>query len=280
VLRQFDIRAAAYLELVENMESQEAFMIALDEFRRHAWLEHTGYPLETLSPMPGDRQFEAITRRVAHWLHESYKRLIPAPSGRSSIEEAEPTHVDIAVITIREDEFRAVLHYLTQGKPIKHGNRSYMIGSVTAQNGDLYRLAVLRSVEQGHNAAQDAARDIIQDLDARWLALVGIGGAISDTEFTLGDVVVASRLHDFTVSALIEDSPTQFANQGGPMKKEVQDLVALLPGLRLGEWNTEAAIGLKCPRVDMEPDHFYGSNEWKQRTERALNERFGPRATR
>src|SRR5689334_19295408 len=44
VLRQLNIRAAAYLELVENMESQESFMTVLHGLEWQAWQEYTGFP--------------------------------------------------------------------------------------------------------------------------------------------------------------------------------------------------------------------------------------------
>src|ERR1017187_4051168 len=37
VLRLLDIRATAYLQLVMDMQSQEAFMVVLNELRRQAW---------------------------------------------------------------------------------------------------------------------------------------------------------------------------------------------------------------------------------------------------
>jgi hypothetical protein len=50
VLRLIDIRAAAYVQLVTDMESQEAFMTVLNEFGRQAWLDLTGRPIEVLQP--------------------------------------------------------------------------------------------------------------------------------------------------------------------------------------------------------------------------------------
>jgi hypothetical protein len=38
----FDIRSNAYLELVTDMNSQEAFMAILGEFARKAWEQYTG----------------------------------------------------------------------------------------------------------------------------------------------------------------------------------------------------------------------------------------------
>src|SRR5262249_26017185 len=109
---------------------------------------------------------------------------------------------------------------------------------------DYYLVACAPSLEQGGGYAQDAARDIIEDLDPNLLLLVGIAGAVPDTEFTLGDVVVAKRLHDFSVGAAIEGQTFQASNQGGPMHKLVQNLLVPLPALkkRLGDWNSPATM--------------------------------------
>src|ERR1700686_5020974 len=45
-LRIFDIRSNAYLGLVTDMKSQEAYMTILGEFARNAWEQYTGYPNE------------------------------------------------------------------------------------------------------------------------------------------------------------------------------------------------------------------------------------------
>src|SRR5580700_10135526 len=88
VLRLLDIRAAAYLQLVTDMESQEAFMTVLSELCRHAWLEFTGHPIEVLQPLPGDRQLNILNERVGHWLGEGYKRLMPSATGPGLGEDA------------------------------------------------------------------------------------------------------------------------------------------------------------------------------------------------
>ena len=77
VLRLLGIRAAAYLKLVENMESQEAFMATVNEFGSKAWEEYTGYPPEVLQPSAGDKQFHAIQQSVGDWIGKGYKVLIP-----------------------------------------------------------------------------------------------------------------------------------------------------------------------------------------------------------
>ncbi len=190
--------------------------------------------------------------------------------------------VDIAVVTTREDEHEAVLRRLPEQEVVRFKHRTYAIGTVRNQNGGPYRVAVLRALEQGPNAGQDTARDAIEDLDPRWLALVGIGGAVPDSEITLGDVVVATRLHDFAVGALIEGFAPQFVNQGGPMKREVQDLIASLPALKplLAGWESEGSIGSPRPAVDLRPDNFYGSDEWRERVRLAVTACFDSSSAR
>jgi len=179
--------------------------------------------------------------------------------------------VDFGVITIREDEYSAVYERLGDTTPFSGLNRTYVTADVANRSGETYRVALLRCIEQGPTAAQNAARDLIDDLDPRWLAVVGIAGAFPDGEFTLGDVVVASRLHDFTVGAYLEDA-LEFVDQGGPMATRAQDLAAVLPGLQnqMQGWQAPAAIQAKRPAVDLSPRKFYGSATWKRDTARAL----------
>jgi nucleoside phosphorylase len=192
-------------------------------------------------------------------------------------EAASRGKIDVAIITIREDENRAVLNRVADRRLIRRKNRTYSVGVVDNAEGGQYTVAVLRTLEQGPNAAQDATRDAIEDLDPRLIVVAGIAGAVPDTEFTLGDVVIASRLHDFTVAAFGEGVPPRFVNQGGPMKKEVQDLVALLPALdtQLAGWNAEDRIGVLRPGVDLSEANFYGDDDWRKDTRSSLHRFFG-----
>ena len=185
--------------------------------------------------------------------------------------------VDVAAITIREDEYRALSSRLDGRSIVPGPNRTYTIGKVKRSNGPDCTLAVVRMTEQGPGQAQDTARDVIEDLHPRWLALVGIGGGLPDSEFTLGDVIIATRLHDFTVGAYLQDSAQQFTNMGGPMTKLVQDLAGLLPGLdsQIAGWETESALGVSRPQVSLEDTNFYGSTEWISKARGSLERVFG-----
>src|SRR5207253_11371411 len=76
----------------------------------------------------------------------------------------QPT-VDIGILTIRDDEFRAVLQAFTHDHRIYKGRyREYTLRTADAGLGASYRLAILRQIEQGNGEAQEAARDLIDDV--------------------------------------------------------------------------------------------------------------------
>ncbi len=163
-----------------------------------------------------------------------------------------------------------------------HGeHRSYIISQVPLSNDDYYLVAIVRSFEQGQGHSQDVARDIIEDLDPQWLILVGIAGGVPAEEFTLGDVVAASRLIDFSVSAVHEGKPNEYASSGGPTHRKVLDCLMLIPALndRLGSWNSEQSIGMAKPLVELLPNNFYGDEDWKKKVEHSLTRHFGTSAS-
>lgn len=184
--------------------------------------------------------------------------------------------VDFGIITIREDEFAAVLDRFP---PEQHarGRRRYSICHVQAGFGEAYLVAVVRCPSQGNGEAQNVARDMIDDLDPQWLVLVGIAGSVPDDEFTLGDVVVATRVYDFCVQATLQDRPSEFSIAGGGMHPNVQALVAHLPAMRaqLEGWNEESSISKPRPRANLRASNFYGSPAWQAKTKAALKTHFG-----
>lgn len=178
---------------------------------------------------------------------------------------------DVVVIVIREDEQRAILQRLPRATPLIKERGSYMIADVPASMaGVVYRVAVVRAQEQGQSEAQFAAQNAIEDLHPQWLAVVGIAGAVPDTEFGLGDVVLASRVHDFSISAAVEDAGghrrTEYANQGGPMMRVIGKVINLLPSIvnAASNWSDTNSISAPRPPIDVTEDSFYGSDAWKR----------------
>jgi hypothetical protein len=73
------MRAEAYLGLVDDMKSQEAFMTVLNSLGAQAfgeYMRYMGYDPHLVQPVPGDPQVDAIGQRVTHWVGERYKLLV------------------------------------------------------------------------------------------------------------------------------------------------------------------------------------------------------------
>lgn len=187
--------------------------------------------------------------------------------------------VDFALIAIREDEFAAVLHYFPPTKEAKGQHRTYEISDFETADGSIYRAAIFCSLEQGHSAAQAAASDVISDLDPAWIVLVGIAGAVPETEFSLGDVVLSTRVIDFSITAALADGAKETAHRGAPAHKAVQNFVSRLPALksRLGDWNHLSKLGVIIPPISIEEGLAHITDDvWKDKLRRSLKHRFEP----
>jgi nucleoside phosphorylase len=188
--------------------------------------------------------------------------------------------VDVGIITVREDEFRAVLKRFPARSLVRGGSQFYQYARVGPPAGPELGVAVVRCLEQGQGFAQSVTRDLLDDLNPPWLFLVGIGGGVPRSDYSLGDVMLASRLNDFSVSAASEDQAPQFSGGGGPMHPEVENLLAHLPALarQLQGWNRQRAIGSKKPGVvipaDLTAECYYGDDRWKRSVQSSLRANF------
>lgn len=147
-----------------------------------------------------------------------------------------------------------------------------------------YTVAILRCTEQGNGEAQAAARDLLEDLAPAWILVVGIAGGVPAREFSLGDVVVSTRIVDFSVEAVLKDHSREYALAGGPLLPVAAKLAADIPAMvqdgELDVWNNEATIGMQLPRVEIADDKFYGDDAWKKDVRETIERRFGARSLR
>lgn len=193
--------------------------------------------------------------------------------------------VDFGIITVREDEYLAVLQRLRPERMVS-GRQTYSLTRLRTTNEGEYLIACVRCVEQGTSEGQKVASNLIEDLDPTWILLVGIAGSVPDYEYTLGDVVLATRLHDFSVSASIEDASgqakQQFSVKGGPMHPDIQKLLGALPALEMffEPWNTPEAISIPRPQVSPAAKYFYGDADWKSKIRECLKRYFGTKSIR
>jgi len=186
-----------------------------------------------------------------------------------------PPVVDIGILTIRDDEFRAVLEVFPDDHTIYRGrHREYTLRTAEAGPGTRYRLAVLRQIEQGNGEAQEAARDLIDDLQPSLLLVVGIAGGLPSDDISLGDVVLSTRVHDFSVEARKFEEQTTYNVGGGPIAKEIAAGVANLSARKSeldGWW---ADLPAK-PVVGLGPGRLYGPKRWQVQVREKLRVHFG-----
>jgi nucleoside phosphorylase len=184
--------------------------------------------------------------------------------------------VDIGIVTIRDDEFRAVLAAFPDSAGTFKGartQREYALRWADAGHGARYRLAVLRQIEQGNGEAQSAARDLIEDLTPQLILVVGIAGSVPSADVTLGDVVLSTRIHDFTVEARSAGQDPTYSTTGGSVAKALATAIANLPAreAELGDWTT----GLPGqPPVSWGAKELYGPAEWQDALRAKLQSRY------
>jgi nucleoside phosphorylase len=183
--------------------------------------------------------------------------------------------IDIGILTIRDDEFRAVLDAYPGGHGIHRGrHREYTLRTTDAGEGKRYRVAILRQIEQGNGEAQEAARDLIDDLQPSLLLVVGIAGGLPSDDISLGDVVLSTRVHDFSLEARKFEEATTYNVGGGPIAKSIAAGVANL-GAReseLGDWWSELP---SKPSVSLAPSRLYGPPKWQREVRNKLQAHYG-----
>jgi nucleoside phosphorylase len=190
--------------------------------------------------------------------------------------------VDYGIITIREDEFNAVLDRLPTRSTVKAGRQLYEFDRVPVDGGGERGVAVVRCPSQGQRVAQSVTGHMIRDLEPRVLLLVGIAGGVPSDDFSLGDVLLASRLHDFSVTAALEGGTSQLNVGGGPVHRIVEKLLAHLQALlrRMPDWNTNESIRHPAPGVTIPADvnaaDVYGPEDWKKKVINSLQRHFPP----
>jgi nucleoside phosphorylase len=201
---------------------------------------------------------------------------IPAP-------DLDPSpKVDIGIVTIRDDEFRAVLAVFPDSGGTFKGartQREYTLREADAGKGARYRLAVLRQIEQGNGEAQSAARDLIEDFAPQLILVVGIAGGVPAADVTLGDVVLSTRIHDFAVEARSAGEDPTYSTTGGPIAKALAAAIANLPAreAELGDWSAELPAQ---PHVSWSASELYGPREWQDALRTKLQHRYGGETAR
>lgn len=190
--------------------------------------------------------------------------------------------IHAAIMTIRTDEYEEMEAKLGEVRPVS-GKNSYKYAELTSEDGRPISVVLTRVVGQGNTKAQAVASRIINELDPAWIILVGIAGGVPDNEFSLGDVVLATYLHDFSLTAATEQGVTR-QSAGGDMHQDVERFLSTRAiggdGKRLKElagFNTDSELAshpVVYPATIPKGKRFYGSPSFQKKVERSIDVRF------
>lgn len=187
--------------------------------------------------------------------------------------------MDIGIITIRDDELRALLGvFPSRAGTFQGASREYTLRHADAGNGEQYTVTVLRQVEQGNAEAQDAARDLIDDLAPRLVLVVGIAGGAPSDDLKLGDVILSTRIEDFTVEARGFGQSLMYAATS-PVEKALAASIADLAVREdeMGDWTADLP---PQPAVrSTRKGQLYGPPEWQRSVRATLEHHYGKGAT-
>ncbi len=188
----------------------------------------------------------------------------------------------IGIITIKEEEYRAILDKFSPSETKRGDNRDYDLVTINTPRGDCL-VAITRCLHQGNVHAQNAATELLSDLNPDFILVVGIAGGIPTADFGLGDVVVSNYIHDLTLEDTGASTElSRFNAQGGPLHPAVGRIVERLPALERNDsrWSDLATIGV--PRPELDGKYTSEDEAWNKMIDEAFTshaERTFPLAT-
>lgn len=178
--------------------------------------------------------------------------------------------VDVVILTIREDEYQAVLSVFPNKLGTYQKQRHYSLRETEAGDDEKYTVAVLRQLEQGNGEAQEAARDALEDLRPSLMLVVGIAGGIPNDDCGLGDVVLSARIHDFSVESRKFQEETAYSLTGGPVDRKIASGIAALADRAddLGDWT--GSLPARPPLPTGKKSELYGPKDWQKEVKQKL----------
>jgi nucleoside phosphorylase len=183
--------------------------------------------------------------------------------------------VDIGIITMKDEEFAAVLKRFP-AEEMTIGRSIYPLSTFSDSNNQHHHAAIVRTAEQGDISAHFAVRALIDDLKPDLIILIGIAGARPAQEYTLGDVIVATRMYDFNVQAAAPDGTVEYTTRSAPAHLLAQLYASNLVAFSdvLGDWNSDASIGMPSPPVKITKTNIFGDSAWIAKVRSALEHNF------
>lgn len=246
----------------------------------HDAQEHVALLLELLGPEvvePGSavRALSRIVRPQGKWAKgraSTARRSGASPEVQLPFDD-DPGIQRVGILTITADEFTALIRRLPDLESV-HKKRWYSVCRVAQHESNDLEVVALAARAQGPVEAAVTCRDMIDDWRLDALCLVGIGGGLPTTDYTLGDVVLARSIQDLNVRALTEGKPEAYSATGSPIEPVIADLLAHLPGFasRLDGWESADSVGVERPPIGAYKT--YGNDDWKASVDDAMRYHF------
>ncbi len=194
-------------------------------------------------------------------------------------QEVAMTDVDVLLVTMKPEEFEAVLEVFPEkiGKLRGHSGTSYNLRRAHTTSGGSYTVTVLKCVGQGTGEAQERVNEALRDFSPRLVLVVGIAGALPHSEFSLGDIVLSTHVHDFSLQARNPDGSTELALGGDSVERSLANAIAQLKenAEEMGDWTS----GLPpLPPVPFDDESkYYGDEAWNESVRKSLRRNFDGR---
>jgi nucleoside phosphorylase len=114
----------------------------------------------------------------------------------------------------------------------------------------------------------------LNDLQPSLLLVVGIAGGLPADDISLGDIVLSTRVHDFSIEARKFQEETTYNVGGGPIAKAIAAGIANLSAREseLGDWWAELP---KKSTVNLAPRNLYGPRNWQRNVRQKLQLHYG-----
>ena len=155
----------------------------------------------------------------------------------------------IGIYTIKDEEFLAVLDRLGPVRDVTGASsQRYKIARTRIGDHEL-AIALFRGVNQGNQESQTLIQRAISDLNLSWVFVVGIAGGAPHKDFTIGDVIVASEILEFTYEVKRDDAPSLLHPRTLPLDRRAHALVSMLPALlrQVAYWSSESETRQRRP---------------------------------